>query len=333
MMKAAGFLSGAGAGAYRWRRVLAGLVALAFAVAVATAMAAPAANAPPVPLLWKVSDQDNSVYLLGSFHLLTPQDYPLSSDVQGAFADAEALLFEIAPQEMFSPAFGLQMGQAGVRQEAGRLDDDLPPATRERLQAWLARNAPALARTGLTPDMLQRFKPWFVGLTVSVAEMTGQGLDPKLGLDTHLATQAAQQGKPTGGLETGAQQIAFFDSMDKADQIQFLDESLGAAEEGQEETRELHAAWRAGKADVLWNEMGMEMKQHYPRLYQRINVQRNQAWIPQIERRLAAPGSDDVLVVVGALHLLGPDGLIEGLRGKGYTIERVCASCAATETR
>lgn len=51
-------------------------------------------HTPPVPLLWKVSDADNSLYLLGSFHLLKPEDYPLSAEVDAAFADAEALLFE-----------------------------------------------------------------------------------------------------------------------------------------------------------------------------------------------------------------------------------------------
>ena len=58
------------------------------------------AKAPPVPLLWKVSDDDNAVYLLGSFHMLKPADYPLARDVDGAFADAESLMFELSPDEM-----------------------------------------------------------------------------------------------------------------------------------------------------------------------------------------------------------------------------------------
>ena len=73
----------------------------------------------------------------------------------------------------------------------------------------------------------------------------------------------------------------------------------------------------------------MEMKKEYPRLYQRINVARNNAWVPKIEQRLTAPGTDDTLVVVGALHLLGPDGVVEKLRAKGYRVERVCSACAA----
>lgn len=45
------------------------------------------ARTPPTPLLWKVSDKDNSIYLLGSFHLLKTDDYPLSSDIDTAFED------------------------------------------------------------------------------------------------------------------------------------------------------------------------------------------------------------------------------------------------------
>ena len=56
------------------------------------------------PLLWKVSDADNSVYLLGSFHLLKPDDYPLPLEVDRAFDDAESLLFEVDPIEMNAPA-------------------------------------------------------------------------------------------------------------------------------------------------------------------------------------------------------------------------------------
>ena len=285
------------------------------------------ASQPPVPLLWKVSDADNSVYLLGSFHLLKPNDYPLSKDVDAAFADAESLVFEIPPEEMSSPALGMQMGQAAMRSDGTPLNSELPPATVALLDAWIASNNSELQKMGLAPQVLQMFEPWFVGLTITITEMTKQGLDPKLGLDAHFAEQAAKAGKPTSGLETGADQIAFLDGMNKDEQLQFLAEALSESKDAREETAKLHRAWRAGDADVLWNGMAMDMKKQYPRLYQRINVARNDAWVPKIEERLAESGKDDTLVVVGALHLLGSDGVVEKLRAKGYTVERVCAAC------
>ena len=287
----------------------------------------PTLSQPPVPLLWKVSDADNSVYLLGSFHLLKPADYPLSKDVDAAFADAESLVFEITPEEMSSPALGMQMGQAALRTDGSKLDSELPPATVALLEGWIAGNGAELQKTGLTAQALQMFEPWFTGLMISIVEMTKQGLDPKLGLDSHFAELATKAGKPTAGLETGAEQIAFLDGMSKEEQLQFLTEALTEASEGSGETVRLHKAWRAGEAKLLWEDMGVEMKKEYPRLYQRINVARNNAWVPKIEQRLTAPGTDDTLVVVGALHLLGPDGVVEKLRAKGYRVERVCSAC------
>ena len=283
--------------------------------------------APPVPLLWKISDADNSVYLLGSFHLLKPEDYPLSKDVDAAFADAKSLVFEIPPQEIASPELAMQMGQAALRADGTRLDSDLSPALAQKLKAWLAANDASLQKTGFQPRMLQLFEPWFVGLTVSIVEMTDRGLDPKLGLDQHLAAQAKASGKPTSGLETGVQQIAFLDSMDHDEQLQFLDEALSQSQEGRQEVEKLHAAWRAGDVATLWNGMAVDMRQHYPKLYRHINVERNDAWVPKIEQRLKTPGHDDTLVVVGALHLLGNDGVVEKLRAHGYKVERICSAC------
>jgi uncharacterized protein YbaP (TraB family) len=299
-------------------------------VAETPAAAAPVA-APPVPLLWKVSDADNSIYLLGSFHLLKPDDYPLSADVDAAFADAESLLFEMPPSEMESPALGLQMGQAALRLDGTLLDSQLPPATARKLQDWFAANATGLQASGMTPQALQMFEPWFVGLTVSVVEMTRDGLDPKLGLDRHFATAAQQAGKPVDGFETGAQQIAFLDGMDADEQVQFLDEALDESGEGASEVEKLHAAWRAGDAARLWDGMAADMKREYPKLYRHVNVERNDAWLSRIEQRLQAPGEDDTLVVVGALHLLGSDGLVEKLRARGYAIERICSACKEAE--
>lgn len=291
---------------------------------------APEVRFAPVPLLWAVERDGRTVYLLGAFHLLAPDDYPLSTDVDAAFADAESLLFEMSPAEMGSPTLAARMAQAALRTDGTRLDSELPEATRRKLDDWLAANAPRLVANGITAQSIQLFEPWFAGLVVGIYGMADAGLDPALGLDRHLAAAAVAAGKRTDGLETGAQQIAFLDGMDRAEQVQFLDEALSDAMPGDEDNTTLHAQWRAGDADGMWEKLGGEMQREYPRLYQRIDVERNAAWLPVIERRLQGPGDDDTLVVVGSLHLLGPDGLVERLRAEGYAVRRICAACDAT---
>ncbi|GAA5010139.1 TraB/GumN family protein [Lysobacter lycopersici] len=289
--------------------------------------AVPVANAPPVPLLWKVSDADSSLYLLGSFHMLLPGDYPLSKEVDAAFADSKDVVFEIPPEEMSSPTLAIRMGQAALRGDGKQLDASLPPATTKRLDAWVDANEGALQKAGIPGQMLQLFEPWFVGLTVSIVEMSKQGLDPKLGLDQHFSADAQAAKKPTSGLETGDEQIAFLDGMGEAEQVQFLDETLQEAAEGSKEVARLHSAWRAGDADTLWNGMAVEMRDEYPALYKRINVARNDAWVPKLEQRLRASHDGNTLVVVGSLHLIGSDGVVEKLRAKGYKVERICSAC------
>ena len=68
---------------------------------------------------------------------------------------------------------------------------------------------------------------------------------------------------------------------------------------------------------------GAEMKAEYPDLYQRLNVARNEAWLPRVRALLDDQAEDDALVVVGALHLVGEDGLVRRLREAGYTVERL----------
>ena len=305
--------------------VVAGLLASASVLAADTAKA-PAA---PVPLLWKVSHKDNAVYLLGSFHLLRENDYPLSSDVEAAFADAERLMFELSPEEMRSPALPQLMAQAALRTDGRTLQQDLDAATWAQFEAWGRNNQATLQGMGLTPQMLVVFEPWFVAVTISIVEMTKQGLDPKLGLDNHFMDKALAAGRPTGGLERVQEQIAVLDGMDATEQRQFIVEALEEAEKGAVETQRLHDAWRRGDAEGLWTGMAADMKRQYPRLYQRINVDRNDAWVPKIQRILTQPGDDDALVVVGALHLLGEDGVVEKLRERGYKVERICSACAA----
>jgi uncharacterized protein YbaP (TraB family) len=276
----------------------------------------------PVPLLWKVSDADNAVYLLGSFHLLRPTDYPLSKDVDAAFADAERVMFEVSPEEMQSPAMPQLMMQAALRTDGKTLQQDLDAATWTRLQAWADKNGLPLANFAV-------FEPWFMGMTISILEMTKQGLDPKLGLDNHFMEKARAAGKPTAGLERAQDQIGVLDGMDAVEQRQLVAESLEQAEKGSLETERLHQSWRRGDAEGLWNGMAADMKREYPRLYQRINVDRNDAWVPKIRERLTQSSSDDTLVVVGALHLLGEDGVVEKLRAQGFKVERVCSACKA----
>lgn len=280
------------------------------------AVSACALAQPPKPLLWKVSDGDNHLYLLGSFHALKADDYPPAPALLAAFADAETVAFEISPEEMRSPELAAKLMAAAALPAGQTLDDSLSGPNKLRLRQYAQKS-------GLPLQNYQRLEPWFVSLVISLKEMATVGYDPSLGLDQYLISKSQQAGKRTLGLETADQQIAALDSMSALEQQQSLSETLDQADDFKSEIDLLHGYWRAGNDRALDEMLRIEFKRDYAQLYQRINVARNQAWLPKLQAMLDGEHRDDTLVVVGSLHLLGPDGLVSHLRARGYRVERL----------
>lgn len=277
------------------------------------------------PLLWKVSDADNSVYLLGSFHMLKPADLPLSADVDRAFEDAGSLLFEVDPAALTSPeTAAMAQRYMGYDDDKVTLSSVIPKETSERLGTLLAAGGNSL-------QAVERYEPWAVSTMLSIGLMQALGFRQDLGVDRWLAERATEAGKPARGLETAADGFAALDAIPYPEQVRDLDEFLDDPQKVVNRVRVMHDDWRAGDAVALERLMQTEMVDKSPDTYRLVVVQRNRIWLPQVERRLIDEHKDNTLVVVGALHLLGPDGLVEQLRAKGYKVERVCDGCAVTE--
>lgn len=304
------------------RKTLLTLCLSAFLLPLAQAEPPVAATAKPAsrPLLWKVSDADNSVYLLGSFHLLKAEDYPLPAEVDRAFDDAESLLFEVDPQAMTAPETLATMQKYMAYDGDQTLSTALPKATLDKLETLVTASGGSLAA-------MEQSEPWAVSLGLLLGITQSMGFRPDLGVDRHLMERAAKAGKPTGGLETVEDQFRAMDSVPHAEQAKGLEDFLDDPRKVVTQMGDMHAWWRAGDVERLDAELRAEMAKDTPETYRLLNVARNEAWLPLVEQRLTQSKSDDTLVVVGALHLLGEDGLVEKLRGKGYTVERLCDAC------
>lgn len=276
--------------------------------------------APPVPLLWKLSHDDNTVHLLGSFHLLKDDDYPLSDDIDSAFEAADRVVFEVPPEQLSDPALGQKLLAAAAYEDGGTLSEVLPAAMREKFNRILAGSGSSIAQ-------FDQYQPWFVNLSLVLGISQSLGFSGENGLDQHLMRQAAEAGKPTAGLETIDDQLQMLDSTPMDEQIASLAEFIDDPQEVPAMLTELHLAWRQGDLDALDRLTVEEMREKTPESYRLINVERNDDWVPQIRRMLDQGQAQDTLVVVGALHLLGEDGVVEKLRAKGYTVERVCSAC------
>jgi uncharacterized protein YbaP (TraB family) len=273
------------------------------------------------PLLWKVSDADNAVYLLGSFHLLKPGDYPLPAEVDRAFENAQALVFEVDPKALTSPDALASMQKYMAYDDGKTLSQVLPKPTLEKLGALAGGDGGLVA--------MEHSEPWAVNLGLVMGITQAMGFRPELGLDKHLMDRAREAGKPATGLETIDDQFRALDAVPHAEQAAGLAEFLDDPQKAMGQMRDLHAWWRAGDVASLDREMRVEMAGKTPEAYRLLNVARNRAWLPQVTQRLDGARSGNTLVVVGALHLLGPDGLVEQLRARGYAVERICDLCQA----
>lgn len=298
------------------------LLALALcALLIPAAHAAEPAQEAKRPLLWKVSDADNAVYLLGSFHLLKAEDYPLPAEVDRAFDDSASLLFEIDPASMTSPESVAVMQKYMAYEDGKSLSTVLPKATLERLGTLVSAS-------GSSVQALEHSEPWAISLGLVMGITQAMGFRPELGLDRKLMARAGEAGKPAAGLETVEDQMKAMDAVPYAEQAQGMDEFLSDPQKAIRELTDMHAWWRAGDVAKLDSGMRAEMAHKTPESYRLLDVERNRAWLPQVEKRLADSKKDNTLVVVGALHLLGSDGLVEQFKAKGYKVERVCDSCA-----
>ena len=264
--------------------------------------------------LWKVTAKSGgTLYLVGSVHLLTQDFYPLSATLDRAFKQSDLLVEEADLAELLSPAAQTQMLARGMLPANASLDTVLAPAT-------LALVAQRSKQLGLPIEPLKRFKPWALALMLSSIEWQKAGFDAEIGLDRHFYDQARAEGKAVQGLETAEYQISRFDELALDQQERLLSETLKDLDTEIGNLTALVRAWKAGDTAVVERIVLKDVQQD-PLLYQRLLVERNRNWMPKIEALFARPRP--AFVVVGAAHLVGPDGLVAQLKAKGYQVEQM----------
>ena len=261
-------------------------------------------------LIWKVGRGTRSGWLVGSLHLLTADAYPLPPALDTAFAAADVLVEEANPEELKTPAAAMQLVAKAMYPPGTTLQSQVSKETFDKI-------AKRAEKIGLPIDRLQSFKPWMVALTLVGLELQKGGFDPGLGLDQHFLNRAPGAGKQVRTLETAMQQIDFLESLSPHLQEGLVAASLEGADTELAQVQRIAAAWKAGDTAPIERLLLTDMKNVDTAVYETLLVGRNRRWVPQIEDCLS---QKRCFVVVGAAHLVGPDGLVTMLRAKGYTV-------------
>ena len=265
-------------------------------------------------LLWAVEGEHNTVWLLGSVHVLRAGDATLPTAAEEAFDDAEQIVMEVDLDGADADPLAL----ATAMQSQALLPEG--QTLRSVLGSdYAAMNAQA-RQSGIDLASLDPFAPWLVAMAVLDQEMARRGYLPEHGVEQTLARRAARQGKPIEGLETAAEQFAMLASMPLPTQKRFLQMTLDESAELDQELADMLAAWRTGNTAAL-AAMLEEESQTFPDLYRRLTIERNRAWVQQIDRMLGS--RDDYLVVVGAMPLVGPESVVDLLRRRGHRVTQL----------
>lgn len=288
-----------------------GQFVVAAAIAIAPVQASVAA--PDKAFVWKVESSSNTLYLLGSIHVLQASDYPLDEEMQAAFADAEHVIFEIDISES-----GNQQAQALALQKArpDRDDETLVEALSESTYALAQEKA---AELGVPIEAFHPFEPWFFSLALVVTKMQTLGFDPRYGVDRHFFQQALDSDKGILSLETYQDQLAMLDGLPGSNQDDYIRQTLDEMDALETSLQQMVTAWKAGNSELLEDFIFASYEQ-YPEIYQRVFTDRNLNWLDTLEDLIGR--DDDYLAVVGAGHLIGQDGLVNLLRAKGYRVEQ-----------
>jgi len=286
------------------RRPAVSLLALGLLLAGPRAPAEAAAKA----FLWNIASPTATVHLLGSIHVASRDTYPLDPRIESAFEQSRVLVIEAPIDQAAQLEAGLKMAHAGTYPEADTIDMHLDRETLELLQRHLQRS-------GTPFEAVRRFRPWLVATVLILNELQKAGYQPALGIDRYFAEKAREQ-KPIRMLETVDEQVAVFAGMAERVQENVLKETLATLDETSTMMAQAFASWQTGDATTLDALLVAPVRTGYPDVFQRLFVDRNRRMAATLETLLRSGG--EYFVVIGAGHLVGPGGILDLLRSRGY---------------
>lgn len=259
--------------------------------------------------MWVVKDEDSTIYLFGTMHVLRPETEWKTPKIMGALEESTQLWLELADLQ---PANMLQLALKHGYASKGRLSQRLKPAQKQRLER-------ALAPYKFPMNLLEGMKPWYAAMTILQLPVFKAGYNPNYGVEPLLTVQARMERDSVIGLETAQEQLEMLDGLSAADQMALLDEAIRHAEEGTDQLDAMAKAWSEGNLALIEADLA-EMKEKAPDLYRRLMMARNERWTQKIADLLDDTGV--MMVAVGAAHFVGPDSVQAYLLKRGIKAER-----------
>lgn len=262
------------------------------------------------PALWKLADEDTTIYLFGTVHAL-PQDVEwFNAPLADALAKSDSVVTEILVDDALPAKMQSLVADKGLLPAGTNLFTLMDEDERATYET-------AMTKLGLQPAAFAPFEPWFVGMTISMVPLLQQGYSADQGVEKVLLMKA--EGKSRVALETINQQIAVFDTLPEDSQMRFLIDTAKNIDQIKPMLDAMVAEWLEGDAEELARLMNDGMSDEV--LAEALLYRRNQTWALWLADRLEQPGT--VFVAVGAGHLAGKHSVQEWLEADGIEVSRV----------
>ncbi len=296
-------------------------------------------NAGSLGLLWKAEGNGNTLYLLGSIHTDRGNLYPFHKQLRDIITGVELAAFELDfnSQEGIDEFTAMQMYSDGTT-----LKDHIDPEIYQEV-------VEALVPLGTPEEQVAQFKPWALANTFTALSMLDEtSSDNAMALDLYVSAKASNLGTQVEGIETYAFQGKIFDDLSDEYQEKYLAMTLSMylgmdAAEGlsDEEKAEYEAAlkeqdeavdrwmeqWKTRDTEAFANDYPKDVIQSNTtdELNSKLFEGRDPNMIAWADRYLKQDGAHTGLMTVGAGHMIGKTGVVQGLKDLGYTVEVVPA--------
>ena len=263
--------------------------------------------------VWKVSKNGKHLYIGGTIHVLSQSDYPLPKQFDEAYKKSQLLVLEADTEEAQTPAFQQMVFQKAAYSDGSKITDRLD----ENIAAELTE---FMQTRGLPLEPMMRFKPGMLTVTMSLVELQRLGL-MGTGVDEFYNLKARNDGREVLFLESVEQQLNLIAEMGIGQENEFIRYTLDDLNDLPKKFGAMKDAWRKGALAEFEDVALDDLQNKFPNTYEALLVTRNNNWIPQIESMMATPEVE--LVLFGALHLVGEDGVIALLKDRGFKIEKL----------
>jgi uncharacterized protein YbaP (TraB family) len=265
------------------------------------------------PALWEVTDQDTTIYLFGTIHLL-PDNYRWRTPAIDKAIDSSSTLYveTIVDPKDPKPLIAA-MRSLGYSNGLPPLADRIDPAKRPLLET-------AIAKSGIPRSYFDRMETWAAAFTLLGVQYREIGLGGENGPEQTLRDAFSEAGKPVGQLETNAEQLGFFDVLPESAQRSLLEGAIESPTTATVDFSEMLRGWATGDVEAIAKTFNHDLAES-PALRQILLDRRNANWSRWIEQRMEKPGV--VFLAVGAGHLAGSDSVQSMLQRQGYRVRRI----------